>query len=145
MMNVRLTRLSPIAKIPVYKTLGSAAADVAAALKEPLVLGPGERAVVPTGIALAVPKGFEAQVRARSGLSIRHGVCLANGIGTIDSDYRGEVGVILINLGTEPFTIEPGMRIAQIAIVKIEQVSWGIVDSLDKTERGEGGYGSTGN
>lgn len=109
-----------------------------------MILGPGERTVVPTGFALELPNGYEAQIRARSGLSSRHGITIANGIGTIDSDYRGEVGVILINLGNEPFTIEHGMRVAQLAVVRCDQVTWEQVERLEESGRGEGGYGSTG-
>ena len=93
---------------------------------------------------MKLPEGYEAQIRSRSGLSSKHGICMANGIGTIDADYRGEVGVILLNLGQEPFTVEPGMRIAQMAVVRCEQAAWREVDELDETERGQGGYGSTG-
>lgn len=143
-MKVAIKRLRGSADLPAYQTAGSAAADVSACLDEPVILQPGERSVIPTGFALSVPVGYEAQIRARSGLASRHGICMANGIGTIDSDYRGEVGVIVINLGQEPFTIEPGMRIAQMAVVACEQASWDEVDELDETERGSGGYGSTG-
>lgn len=143
-MNVLFTRLNPTARLPEYQTPGSAAADVRACITEPVVLKPSERRVITTGFAIAVPQGYEAQLRARSGLSMKHGICLANGIGTIDADYRGEVGVILVNLGIEEFVIEPDMRIAQLAIVKVEYASWQVVDELDVTERGKGGYGSTG-
>ena len=143
-MKVTIKRLRENAELPAYQTAGSAAADISACIDEPVTLQPGERHVIPTGFALAVPVGYEAQIRARSGLSSRHGICMANGIGTIDSDYRGEVGAIVINLGQEPFTIEPGMRIAQMAVVRCEQASWEEVEELDATERGTGGYGSTG-
>lgn len=143
-MEVLIKRLHDQATLPVYQTAGSAAADLSACIEEPLVLAPGERTVVPTGIAMALPHGYEAQIRARSGLSAKHGICMANGIGTIDSDYRGEVGVILLNLGQEPFTVEPGMRIAQMAVVRCDQVTLREVAELDETLRGEGGYGSTG-
>lgn len=143
-MNVRIKLLNPHATLPHYQTEGSAAADVSACVDEPVILGPGERAIIPTGFALEVPVGYEAQIRARSGLSSRYGITIANGIGTIDSDYRGEVGVIAINLGNEPFTIEPGMRIAQMAIVRCDQVTWQQVEELEESTRGEGGYGSTG-
>lgn len=99
---------------------------------------------MPLGFAMAIPMGYEAQLRARSGLSTKYGITLTNGIGTIDADYRGEVGVALINLGSEPFTIEPGMRVAQMVIAPCEQATWAEVAELDSTERGEGGYGSTG-
>ena len=143
-MEVFIKRLSPDAKLPAYQTPGSAAADLSACIKAPVTLGPGERRVIPTGFAMMLPPGFEAQIRARSGLSSKYGIAMANGIGTIDADYRGEVGVILINLGQEPFTVEPGMRIAQMAVVRCDQAVWHEVDELETTARGEGGYGSTG-
>lgn len=143
-MHVRIKLLNSRATLPQYQTAGSAAADVSACLEVPVILGPGERTVVPTGFALELPNGYEAQIRARSGLSSRHGITIANGIGTIDSDYRGEVGVILINLGNEPFTIEHGMRVAQLAVVRCDQVTWEQVERLEESGRGEGGYGSTG-
>lgn len=143
-MQIPFIRLRPSASLPIYKTAGSAAADITACLEEALVLKPNDRVIVPTGLAMAVPTGYEAQVRARSGLSSKHGVCLANGVGTIDADYRGEIGVILINLGDKPFTVEPGMRIAQLAITKVERAEWDVVDELEVSRRGEGGYGSTG-
>lgn len=143
-MHVSFSRLRPSAEIPHYQTIGSAAADVAACINEPIIVRPGERVIVPTGLAIAIPAGYEGQIRARSGLSLKHGICLANGIGTIDADYRGEVGVILLNVSDTLFTVEPGMRIAQLAIVKVEQAEWRMVPELDDTERGKGGYGSTG-
>lgn len=143
-MKVAIKRLKPTAQLPVYQTSGSAAADIAACIDEPITLMPGDRQIVPTGFSMMLPLGYEAQIRARSGLSAKHGVCLANGIGTIDTDYRGEVGIILINLGQDSFVIEPGMRIAQLAVVKCGQVDWAEEDELDETERGAGGYGSTG-
>lgn len=143
-MEVFIKRLKPSAKLPVYQTPGSAAADLAACVESPVTLAPGERQIIPTGLAMMLPPGYEAQIRARSGLSAKHGIAMANGIGTIDADYRGEVGVILINLGQEPFTVEPGMRIAQMAVVRCDQAVWHEVDQLDVTDRGEGGYGSTG-
>lgn len=143
-MNVDIKRIRLSAQLPVYQTNGSAAADIAACLDSQVVLQPGERKIIPTGLSVQVPDGYEAQIRARSGLSSKYGISIANGIGTIDADYRGEVGVILINLGNEPFTVEPGMRIAQMAVVKCEQAVWHEVDVLDITERGKGGYGSTG-
>ena len=143
-MNVRILRLKPTAQLPTYQTSGAAAADLRACIDEPIVLEKGQRYIVPTGIALQLPEGYEAQVRARSGLSAKYGLTLANGIGTIDADYRGEVGVIMINLGDDTFTIEPGMRIAQMAIVEAKQAIFTEVSELDETDRGEGGYGSTG-
>ena len=143
-MNVEIKLLKETAQLPTYQTSGSAAADIAACIDEAVVLNPGERRIIPTGFAMKLPEGYEAQIRSRSGLSSKHGICMANGIGTIDADYRGEVGVILLNLGQEPFTVEPGMRIAQMAVVRCEQAAWQEVSELDETERGQGGYGSTG-
>lgn len=141
-MNVRIISKSGI--LPAYETEGSAGMDLRAYLDAPVTLAPMERALIPTGIFLAVPRGYEAQVRARSGLAIRHGIGLVNGIGTIDSDYRGEVMVALINWGSEPFTIENGDRIAQLVIAAYERVDWEQTDTLDETERGAGGFGHTG-
>lgn len=130
--------------LPEYKTKGSAGMDLQANIDSPITLKPMERALIPTGIYLSIPEGYEAQVRARSGLAIKHGITLANGIGTIDSDYRGEIGVILINLGQEAYTINRGDRIAQLVIVKYERVEFELVSDLDSTERGKGGFGHTG-
>lgn len=143
-MEVAIKRIHKNAVLPAYQTTGSAAADVSACIEEPVVLQPGERRIVPAGFAMMLPAGYEAQIRARSGLSAKHGICMANGIGTIDADYRGEIGVILINLGAEAFTVEPGMRIAQMAVVRCEQATWQEVDHLDESDRGARGYGSTG-
>ena len=141
-MNVRIITKS--GQLPAYETDGSAGMDLRAFLEEPVTLAPMERALIPTGLYLAVPQGYEAQVRARSGLAVKHGIGLVNGIGTIDSDYRGEVKVALINWGSEPFTIENGDRIAQLVIAAYERVIWEETDSLDETERGAGGFGHTG-
>ena len=141
-MNVRIITKS--GQLPAYETDGSAGMDLRAYLEEPVALAPMERALIPTGLHLAVPQGYEAQVRARSGLAVKHGIGLVNGIGTIDSDYRGEVKVALINWGSEPFTIENGDRIAQLVIAAYERVTWEETDSLDETERGAGGFGHTG-
>ena len=141
-MNVRIISKSGV--LPAYETEGSAGMDLRAYLDAPVTLAPMERALIPTGIFLAVPRGYEAQVRARSGLAIKHGIGLVNGIGTIDSDYRGEVKVALINWGREPFTIENGDRIAQLVIAAYERVDWEETDTLDETERGAGGFGHTG-
>lgn len=131
-------------QLPDYATAAAAGADLLAAIGEPIELGPLERRIVPTGISIALPVGFEAQVRPRSGLAAKHGVTVANAPGTIDADYRGEVGVILINLGKEPFRIERGMRIAQIIIARHARAAWREVSALDETARGAGGFGSTG-
>ncbi len=130
--------------LPAYMTPGSAGADLCAAVDEPLVLAPGERALVPTGIAMAVPLGYEVQLRPRSGLALKHGVTLLNAPGTIDSDYRGAVGVIVINHGREPFTIVRGERIAQAVLAAVVQANFVEVAELDETARGAGGFGSTG-
>ena len=130
--------------LPKYETSLSAGMDLSAALEEALELGPGDRILVPTGLSIALPPGYEAQVRPRSGLAIKHGVTVLNAPGTIDADYRGEVKVALINLGQEPFTVERGMRIAQMVVEKHEHIEWEVVKDLESTERGEGGFGSTG-
>lgn len=143
-MKVDIIKLHKSAILPEYQTVGAAGADIHACLEAPVTLAPMERRMVPTGLAMAIPEGCEVQIRARSGMSIKHGITMVNGIGTIDCDYRGELGVLLINLSDEPFTIEPGMRIAQMVVAKYERVEWREVDQLGETERGGGGYGSTG-
>lgn len=130
--------------LPEYATEGAAGLDLRAAIEEPVLLEPGERALVPTGLALALPPGYEAQVRPRSGLALRHGVTVLNAPGTIDSDYRGEVQVILINLGKKPVLIEPGERIAQLIIARYERIRWRLVPELEATRRASGGFGHTG-
>ncbi len=129
---------------PFYATEKSAGMDLKANIEEPVVLEPLGRTVVPTGLFIALPEGTEAQVRPRSGLAAKHGITVLNAPGTIDADYRGEVGVILINLSNEPFTINPGERIAQMVVARYEKVEWDEVEVLDDTERGAGGFGSTG-
>ena len=130
--------------LPEYKTALSAGADLLAAVTADTVIPAGGRALVPTGLSIALPMGYEAQVRPRSGLALKNGITCLNTPGTIDADYRGEVGVILANLGGEDFTVERGMRIAQIVIAPVTQLQWQIVDDLSETERGSGGFGSTG-
>jgi len=130
--------------LPQYATEQSAGMDLRANLDEPVVLKPLERCLIPTGLYISLPKGFEAQVRPRSGLAIKHGIGVLNSPGTIDADYRGEIRVILVNLSSEPFTIQDGERIAQMVIARHEQVEWEQVDVLDETERGAGGFGHTG-
>jgi dUTP pyrophosphatase len=141
---VRIRRLRPDAVRPRYMTDHAAGMDLAAAIDEPLTLNPGMRARVATGIAVSVPAGYEAQIRPRSGLAERHGVTLLNSPGTIDADYRGEIGVILVNHGREAVTIRCGDRIAQMVVAPVTRVDWVEVDELDATERGGGGFGHTG-
>jgi dUTP pyrophosphatase len=130
--------------LPAYATQGAAGMDVAAAVDRSVILGAGERLAIPTGFAMAVPAGYEAQIRPRSGLALKHGVTVANAPGTIDSDYRGEVAILLVNLGNQDFIIERGMRIAQMVVAPVTQVIPAASDSLPDTDRGEGGFGSTG-
>jgi len=129
---------------PAYETADSAGMDLPAAVDGDLVLVPGGRALVPTGFAIALPSGYEAQIRPRSGLALKHGVTVLNSPGTIDADYRGEVGVILINHGDKPFTIRRGDRVAQMVVAPVVQVTWQTMTTLDETVRGSGGFGSTG-
>jgi dUTP diphosphatase len=146
MIRVRVLRL-PAARdlpLPAAASAGSSGCDLRAALAGEVVLRPGERLLVPTGLALEIPPGWEGQVRPRSGLALRHGIGMVNAPGTIDSDYRGEVGVLLINLGAEPFTLRRGDRIAQLVIARVESVEWEEAEALDGSDRGEGGFGSTG-
>ena len=145
-VKVALKRLPHAAelKLPSYATVNSAGADLLAAVNVDTPLQPGERTIVPTGIQITLPSGYEAQVRPRSGLAIKNGITCLNSPGTIDADYRGEVGVILINHGTETFVIERGMRIAQLILAPVVSASWVEVESLDQTVRGAGGFGSTG-
>jgi dUTP pyrophosphatase len=130
--------------LPAYATPGSAGVDLMAAIEAPLTLAPGTRRLVPSGIAIALPAGYEAQVRPRSGLAIKHGILLVKSPGTVDADYRGEIMVILANIGAEAFTIEPGMRIAQMVVAPVSHVAWEPVDALPESGRGAGGFGSTG-
>ena len=143
-MRVKIKRLSEHAEIPEYATEQSAGMDLRAVLDEPVTLRSLERKVVMTDLAIALPRGYEAQVRPRSGLAAKHGITVLNTPGTIDADYRGNIGVILVNLSTEPYTIHNGERIAQLVIAKHERVEFVEVDELDDTERGDGGFGSTG-
>lgn len=130
--------------LPQYATPLSAGLDLKANITEPVTIGPLERAIVPTGLFMAIPAGYEAQVRPRSGLAAKKGITVLNSPGTIDADYRGEVGVILVNLSNSEFVIEPGERIAQMVFARHEQVEWDETDTLDETARGAGGFGSTG-
>jgi dUTP pyrophosphatase len=133
-----------VVPLPAYQTPGSAGLDLCAALAEPVHIGPGERRLIPTGLSFELPEGYEAQVRPRSGLALKHGISIVNSPGTIDSDYRGEVGVVLINHGQEPFVVEPLSRIAQVVVAPVVQVRIELSDALTETTRGAGGYGSTG-
>lgn len=145
-MKVHIRRL-PAARdlpLPAQASPGSAGFDLRAAVDGELVLRPGERLLVPTGVVLEIPPGWEGQVRPRSGLALRHGLSIVNAPGTIDSDYRGEVGVILINLGDAPCTLKRGDRIAQLVISRVEPVEWEEADTLEDSHRGDGGFGSTG-
>jgi len=130
--------------LPAYATGGSAGVDLAAAVPASVTLAPGARALIPTGFAIALPPGFEAQVRPRSGLALRSGVTVLNAPGTIDADYRGEIGVILVNLGEAPVEIAPGDRIAQLVVAPVTRTAWREVAALDGSRRGAGGFGSTG-
>ncbi len=129
---------------PAYATAGAAGLDLSAAVNAPHVIRPGARALVPCGIAIALPEGYEAQLRPRSGLAFKHGVTVLNAPGTIDWDYRGEIKALLINHGETPFTVERGMRIAQLVVAPVTRVALDVVPDLDETQRGSGGYGSTG-
>lgn len=143
---VRIARLAHGADLPLpaYETEGSAGMDLRAAIDAPVTLAPMERTAVPTGLSIALPQGYEAQVRARSGLAFRNGIACVNAPGTVDSDYRGEIKVILVNLGQKPVTFERGDRIAQLVVAPVSRVAWEEAETLDETARGAGGFGSTG-
>lgn len=144
-VRLRVARVGDIeVPLPEYQTAGAAGMDLRAALAEPVTIPPGERRFVKTGLSLAIPDGFEGQVRPRSGLALRHGIGIVNSPGTIDADYRGEIGIVLVNHGQEPFVVEPLARIAQLVIAPVARAEFTLVASLDETERGAGGYGSTG-
>ena len=142
-MQVKVIRMNET-ELPKYETIGSAGMDVRANIKEPITLAPGAIKLIPIGLKVEIPLGYEIQVRPRSGLALKHGLGMANSVGTIDSDYRGEIGVISINLSDKPYTIQPQERIAQIVLNKVEQIEWTEVEELGTTERGAGGYGHTG-
>lgn len=131
-------------ELPQYATPASAGVDLKAAIKEAITLAPLERSIIPTGLKIALPEGYEAQVRPRSGLAAKHGITVLNSPGTIDADYRGEIGVILVNLSQTSFTIQPEERIAQLVVAKYEQIQWKETEVLSQTNRGAGGFGSTG-
>lgn len=142
-MNLKIINKSKN-KLPSYATLGSSGFDLMANLEEDLVVKPLERVAVPTGLFMEIPIGYEGQIRARSGMSFKHGICMANGVGTIDSDYRGEIKVLIVNISNENYTIKSGDRIAQMIIAKYERVDFVEVTELDDTTRSEGGFGHTG-
>ena len=143
-MILKIFRMEHNKSVPEYKTQGAAGMDLCAAIDEPITLKPLERKLIPTGLKIELERGYEAQIRPRSGLSIKHGITLINCVGTVDEDYRGEVCVGLVNVSNEPYTIEPQERIAQMVIAKYEQAEISVVTELSDTERGSGGFGSTG-
>jgi len=145
-VKVAVTRVRPAAErlpLPRYMTPGAAGMDLVADIGEPVVLAPGARSLVPTGIAVELPSGFEAQIRPRSGLALRHGITLLNSPGTIDADYRGEIMVLVINLGDQPYTVHRGERIAQMVVAPVARATWHEVDDLAASRRGAGGFGHT--
>lgn len=144
MIAVKIRKLDPKAQVPRYMSAGAAGCDVMACLSEPRLLAPHARDAIPTGLAVEIPVGYEIQVRPRSGLAFKQGLTVVNAPGTIDSDYRGEVKVLVINLGSEPVTVQPGDRIAQLVLQKVDQIAFVEADSLQETSRGVGGFGSTG-
>lgn len=144
MLKVRIKLLDHSIEYPKYATTHSAGMDLCAAIEDEIILKPGKRELIPTGIAIALPDSYEAQVRSRSGHAYKNGIVVLNSPGTIDSDYRGEIKVILCNLGDEPFKIEKGMRIAQLIITQYTKISWDLCEFLDDTQRMDGGFGSTG-
>lgn len=143
-MTLNIKRLSPSAKLPRYATAGAAGLDLHACLDQPLTIAPGQQVMVPTGIAVAIPEGHVGLLAVRSSMGVRHGISLSNGVGVIDWDYRGPLGVVLRNASAEPYTIQPDDRIAQLLILPVAQPALREVEELDDTARGEGGFGSTG-
>lgn len=141
---VKIVRENDKIELPKYETSGAAGMDVRANITEPIVLGSLERTLVPTGLKIAIPEGYEVQVRPRSGLALKYGITLLNTPGTIDSDYRGELKMIIANMSKDYYTINPGERIGQLVLNKVEQIEWEVVETLDETERGAGGFGHTG-
>ena len=144
MTKILIKRLSKEVPLPKYETQGSSGMDLSANIKSSINIAPGKKEIIPTGIAVSVPKGFEIQIRPRSGLAAKHNITVLNTPGTIDADYRGELKIILINFGHETFKIEKGSRIAQMVLCPVEKAKFEEVDNLDDTERGRGGFGSTG-
>ena len=144
MTRVKIVKINPKAILPEYQTEHSSGMDLHACIDEPIIIQPGKRALIPTGLSIELPAGLESQIRSRSGLALKYGVSMANGVGTIDADYRGEYGVLLINFGEEPFIVEPDMRVAQLVIARYEKIIWAESVGLSQTDRGAGGFGSTG-
>lgn len=144
MISIKVRKLHPSAQVPRYMSEGAAGCDVMACLESPRVLAPSSRDAIPTGLAVEIPLGYEIQVRPRSGLAFKQGLTVVNAPGTIDSDYRGEVKILVINLGTEPVTVQPGDRIAQLVLQRVDQMAFVEADTLGETARGVGGFGSTG-
>lgn len=144
LLRISIKPLSSLVALPQYATAGSAGMDLPAAVDAPVTIAPGAVAVIPCGFSIALPAGYEAQVRPRSGLAVKHAITVLNTPGTIDPDYRGEVKAILINLGREPFIVTPGMRVAQLVVAPFTRVEWDAVDELSETSRGAGGFGHTG-
>ncbi len=144
MSRVRVKVVGPVDMVPRYESKGAAGADIKAHIEEDLVISPGERILVPTGLVLAIPPGYEGQIRPRSGLALKKGLTVLNSPGTIDADFRGELKILLVNQGEERIVIRPGGRIAQLVIAPVEQALFELVESIETTERGEGGFGSTG-
>jgi dUTP pyrophosphatase len=143
-VKIKIKRLNEDLGLPSYATAGSSGMDLCASIDREIILQPLERILVKTGIAVEISEGYEIQIRPRSGLALKHGITVLNSPGTIDSDYRGEIGVILVNLGRDNFKIEPGMRIAQAVLAKVEKADIEVIADLEETERGQGGFGSTG-
>ena len=141
---VKIVRENDKIELPKYETASAAGMDIRANITEPIVLGSLERTLVPTGLKIAIPEGYEVQVRPRSGLALKHGITLLNTPGTIDSDYRGELKIIIANMSKDAYTINPDERIGQLVLNKVEQIEWEVVETLDETERGAGGFGHTG-
>ncbi len=146
MIKIKVKRLDyrRVSELPSYASTGSSGCDLRASVEAPITLNPGEVKLIPTGLAISVPPGYEAQIRPRSGIALKHGVGMVNAPGTIDADYRGEIGIILINWGKDPFVIQEGDRIAQMVIARVCRAELREVDELDETERGEGGFGHSG-
>lgn len=143
MVTVKVVKEEEV-QLPQYETKGAAGLDVRANITEPITLGSLERKLIPTGLKVSIPQGYEIQVRPRSGMTLKHGITMLNTPGTIDSDYRGDIGLIVVNLSNKEYTIQPNERLGQFVLNKVEQIEWEVVETLDETERGTGGFGSTG-